>query len=220
MATTSSASTRPSNVRRLLIEIAVVVVVALIGFVAWWWCARQSDARVAEVQAQSDARIAAAAESAELWASSLAARQAETVLRAFAAGLYPQLLVSDTGGEGFDIAIGALLELPGVDFVHILGPDGSVLASSDRKFMVAGAVGDRADWALGTTQLASRRGNLPGTIELATPILSTEGVEAIAWLGYNTEGVRESSRPEALVVNTEPVERVEETPPAEGEAGD
>ena len=205
----------PPNPRRLLIEIAVVLFVAFLGFVAWWWCSRQSDARVAEVEAQSDARVAATLESCELWASSLAARQAEAVLRAFAAGLYPQLLASTEPGEGYDIAIGALLELPNVDFAHLLSPGGAVLASSDRKFMVLGDVSERADWALGTTELASRRGSAPGTIELAAPVLSTTGTEAIAWLGYRTQDLRESCRPAGLDTVMETATPVSETEPDE-----
>lgn len=186
--------------KRLSIEIAVVVVVALIGWGAWWWCARQSDRRVDEVTADYEARIETVRQNCEVWAASMAAEQAEAVLRAFAAGAYPSLMSApaDGSGESLDVAIGALLELPGVDFAHLLGSDGRVITSSDRKFTILGDAPDRADWALGVTELTSRRGDRAGTVELAAPILSTAGTEAILWLSYDTAGVMESCRPETL----------------------
>lgn len=186
-----------SDWKRLSIEIAVVLVVALIGWGAWWWCARQSDRRVDEVTADYEARVETVRQNCEVWAASMAAEQAEAVLRAFGAGAYPSLM-SASGGEDLDVAIGALLELPGVEFAHLLGADGRVITSSDRKFTILGEVGERADWALGVTELTSRRGDRAGTVELAAPILSTAGTEAILWLSYDTAGVMESCRPETL----------------------
>lgn len=186
-----------SDWKRLLIEIAIVVVVALIGFGAWWWCARQSDAVAREIAADYEARIDTVRQNCEVWAASMAAEQAEAVLRSFAAGAYPSLM-SGRGGENLDIAVGALLELPGVEFAHLLGGDGRVITSSDRKFTIMGEVPDRAQWALGVSELASRRGDRPGTVELAAPILSTAGTEAVLWMGYDTAGVTESHRPETL----------------------
>lgn len=182
---------------RLLIEIAVVLLVALIGFGAWWWCSRQAARSAAELAVDYEARIATVRQNCELWAASMASQQAEAVLRSFAAGVYPSLM-ADREGEDLDVAIGALLELPGVQFAHLIEPGGAVLASSDRKFTILGQVGERADWALGATELTSRQGDRPGTLELAAPILSTAGTEAIVWLGYDTHGVMESCRPEPL----------------------
>lgn len=186
-----------TNWKRLLIEIAVVLVVALIGFTAWWWCARQSERAVAEVAVDYEARITTVRQNCEFWAASMAAQQAEAVLRAFAAGAYPSLM-ADRPDEELDVAIGALLELPGVQFAHMIGPDGAVLASSDRKFTILGDIAERGDWALGVTELTSRQGDRAGVVELAAPVLSTAGTEAILWLGYDTRGVMESCRPEPL----------------------
>ena len=186
-----------ANAKRLLIEIAVVAVVALVGFGAWWWCDRQLERSVGEVERDYQARIATLEQNCELWADALAAKQSEAVLRAFAGGVYPSLIEDRAGGE-LDVAIGALLELPGVEFAHLLTPDGLVLTSSDRKFTVLGEVAGRADWALGATELTSRPGERPGTLELAAPILSTEGTEAILWLSYGTEAVKEECRPESF----------------------
>jgi hypothetical protein len=185
------------NWKRLLIEIAVVLLVALIGYGAWWWCSRQAERSLKELAADQDARVTTVRQTCEIWAGSMAQEQAEAVLRSFAAGVYPSL-IAGREGEDFDVAVGALLELPGVTFAHLVKPDGTVLASSDRKFTILGQVGDRADWALGVTELASRPGDRAGTLELAAPILSTEGTEAIVWLGYDTRGVMEGCRPEAL----------------------
>lgn len=185
------------NTKRLLIEIAVVLVVALVGFTAWWWCARQSERSARELAVDYEARIATVRQNCEFWAASMAAQQAEAVLRAFAAGAYPSLM-ADRPGEELDVTIGALLELPGVQFAHLMGPEGEVLASSDRKFTIMGELGERADWALGVTELASRQADRAGVVELAAPILSTAGTEAILWLGYDTQGVMESCRPEPL----------------------
>lgn len=185
------------NTKRLLIEIAVVLVVALVGFTAWWWCARQSERSARELAVDYEARIATVRQNCEFWAASMAAQQAEAVLRAFAAGAYPSLM-ADRPGEELDVTIGALLELPGVQFAHLMGAEGEVLASSDRKFTIMGELGERADWALGVTELASRQADRAGVVELAAPILSTAGTEAILWLGYDTQAVMESCRPEPL----------------------
>jgi hypothetical protein len=208
--------------KRLLIEIAVVLLVALIGYGAWWWCSRQAERSVAELSVDYEARIATVRQNCELWAASMAAQQAEAVLRSFAAGVYPSLM-ADREGEDMDVAIGALLELPGVEFAHLIGADGTVLASSDRKFTILGVIGERADWALGVTELTSRQGDRAGTLELAAPILSTAGTEAIVWLGYDTQGVMESCRPEPLADAQESGEAGEagaaENPAAEAPSG-
>lgn len=198
-----------SDWKRLLIEAAIVLVVALIGFGAWWWCARQSDRSAREIAADYETRIETVRQNCELWAASMAAKQAEAVLRAFGAGAYPSLM-SAAGGEDLDVAIGALLELPGVEFAHLLAADGRVITSSDRKYTILGEVSERADWALGVTELTSRRGDQAGTVELAAPILSTVGTEAILWLSYDTVAVMESCRPDALTPAGEPAAEASE----------
>jgi hypothetical protein len=193
-----------TNWKRLLIEIAVVLVLVLAGYGAWWWCARQAERSAGELALDYEARVTTVRQSCELWAAAMAAQQAEAVLRAFAAGAYPSLMAVRPGPE-LDVAMGALLELPGVEFAHLLAPDGAVITSSDRKFTILGEVGERAAWALGATELTSRQGDDRGTLELAAPVLSTEGVEAIAWLGYDTEAVMESCRPEPLADEPEEI---------------
>lgn len=186
-----------SDWKRLILEIVVVLVLALIGWGAWWYYTRDYGRRMDEVTGDYEARVETVRQNCEVWASAMAAEQAEAVLRSFAAGAYPSLMGA-SGGEDLDVAIGALLELPGLDFAHLLGADGRVITSSDRKFTILGEVADRADWALGVTELTSRRGDRPGTVELAAPILSTAGTEAILWMSYDTAGVMESCRPETL----------------------
>ncbi len=191
-----------SHWKRLLIEIVVVLAVALAGYGAWWWCSRQAARGQSELSASYEARIDAVEASCERWAGAMAAKQAEAALRSFAAGLYPAL-IADAQGQDLDIAVGAFLELPGVEFAHLLSPDGTVLASSDRKFTILGDVSGRADWALGVTELATRPGEKPDTLELAAPILSSRGTEAIVWIGYGTKGVAASCKPAALSAMTE-----------------
>ena len=74
-----------------------------------------------------------------------------------------------------DIAKGSLLRLPHVAFVHVLAPDGKVLTSSNEKYAVAGRADDRASWALQATDLQTRPGDLPGTIEIAAPFQGASG---------------------------------------------
>ncbi len=198
-----------SHWKRLSIEIAVVLAVALAGYGARWWCSRQAERGTRELSADYEARIGAVAASCERWAGEMAAKQAEAALRSFAAGLYPSL-IAGAKGEDLDVAVGAFLELPGVEFAHLLAPDGKVLASSDRKFTILGDVTGRADWALGVTELVSRPGDRPGTLELAAPILSSQGTEAIVWIGYATKQVAESCRPQALTAMTQPAAAPEE----------
>jgi hypothetical protein len=73
------------------------------------------------------------------------------------------------------------------------------------------------------TELTSRQGDRAGTLELAAPILSTAGTEAIVWLGYDTQGVMESCRPEPLADAQESGEAGEagaaENPAAEAPSG-
>lgn len=197
--------------KRLGIEIAVVLAVALIGYAAWWWCARQAERSAQELAVDYEARVATVRQNCEFWAASMAAQQAEAVLRAYAAGAYPSLM-AERPGEELDVTIGALLELPGVQFAHLIEPGGAVIASSDRKFTILGEVGERGDWALGVTELSSRQGDRTGVVELAAPVLSTAGTEAILWLGYDTHGVMESCRPEPLEEEEEAAPEAEEAP--------
>lgn len=201
-----------SHWKRLSIEILVVLAVALAGYGAWWWCSRQAERGTRELSAEYEAKIAAVEASCERWAGTLAAKQAEAALRSFAAGLYPSL-IAGAEGEDLDVAVGAFLELPGVEFAHLLATDGKVLASSDRKFTILGDVSGRASWALGVTELASRPGEKQGTLELAAPILSSQGTEAIVWIGYDTNGVAESCRPQALAAMTRPATSPRESEP-------
>ena len=110
--------------------------------------------------------------------------QAEAVFRAFAAGIQGSALAQQKGM--LDVAKGSLLRLPHVAFVHVLGPDGKVLASSNGKYEVAGRADARADWALGVTDLETRPGDLPGTTEVAAPFQGAAGRAAVLWLGYKT----------------------------------
>jgi hypothetical protein len=73
-----------------------------------------------------------------------------------------------------------------VAFVHVLAPDGKVLASSNEKYAVAGSADVRASWALQAADLQTRPGDLPGTLEIAAPFQGASGRVAVLWLGYKT----------------------------------
>jgi hypothetical protein len=93
-----------------------------------------------------------------------------------------------------DMAKGSLLRLPHVAFVHVLAPDGTVLASSNEKYSVAGRADDRASWALAADDLRTRPGDLPGTLEIAAPFQGASGRVAVLWLGYKTQELSEAER--------------------------
>lgn len=182
--------------KRLGIEAIIIglLVLAIAGI--WWWRGHAAGEEIEQLRADRDEQVSVLSGDALRWAGRLSAGEAEAVFRAFAAGVAPQIL---PGGEpNLDLAVGGLLELPAVDFVHVLAPDGTVLATSDRKLATTGRIGEAERWALGSDDLIRRASSQPGVTELAAPIVGSAGPAGYLWMGYRTQQVMDSSRPSSL----------------------
>lgn len=148
-----------------------------------WWRHRQ-----AVLAAQCESRRVAARDESARVLDELATGRAEAVFRAYSAGIHAAVLANRKGS--LDLSLEELIRLPGVVFVNILQPDGSVIASSDRKLIVLGKAGERGAWALGVQGFSMRAGDIAGTTEMAMPIQDAAGVKAVLWLAYDTERIK------------------------------
>lgn len=173
-----------SNRKRLMIEIAVVVLLLLIGFSIWSSSQQRAERELAQSRTQHESAVTQMRQECEARAERLAESEARAVFRAFAAGIQGSALGQQKGM--LEMAKGSVLRLPHVAFVHVLAPDGKVLTSSNEKYSVAGRADDRAAWALQAADLQTRPGDLPGTIEIAAPFQGASGRVAVLWLGYKT----------------------------------
>lgn len=185
-----------STGKRIGWEFLIVLLLLVVVVGVWWWQGRVADREVARVRAETEQQVRAVEQDARQWAEALAASEAEAAFRAFAAGVAPLILAGER--QAVDQALGGLLELSSIAFVHVLAPDGGVIASSDRKLTTTGLAGPGAEWALGSTGLATRAGDQPGITELAAPVVGPAGPAAYLWLGYDTGRLVESARPESL----------------------
>lgn len=181
------------NAKRTGIEALIIVILLLALVGAWWYRGHRAAAQVAEIEEACATQVQALEAQSTQWTRALADAQAEAVFRAFASGIHP--LVLPERRDSLDQAIAALLELDGVDSVHMLSPDGEVLASSDRKLQTTGRVGERGAWALAATDLVRRDSERPGVSELAAPIVGSSGPTGYLWMGYQTDAVRDAARP-------------------------
>jgi hypothetical protein len=182
--------------RRSLIETILILVLVAIAFGLWWWGGRQREAALAEQRADYELRIADLEVKAEYWASELVQSEAHAAFRAFIAGVAPAVMGDRT--DSAELALIALLDLHGIDFAHVLRPDGEVISSSDRKLSSAGTAVERSSWALSASEVVAREGATRGVTELAAPIPGPDGPIAYVWIGYRTEQVMEELRPETL----------------------
>lgn len=174
-----------SNRKRLLVEVAAAVLLLLICVAFWSFSRQQSEQQLAEAQARHESAVQQIRQECEERAEELAASQAEAVFRAFAAGIQGNALGQQRGM--LDLAKSSLLRMPHVAFVHVLAPDGKVLATSNEKYAVAGSADARASWALEAGDLQIRPGDLPGTTEIAAPFQGASGRVAVLWMGYKTD---------------------------------
>lgn len=173
-----------SNRKRLIAEIAVAVFLVIVCIALWNSANARGERQLAEAEARHENAVAESRRQCESQVDQLAASEAESVFRAFAAGIQGSAL---SGQKGMlDMAKGNLLQLPHIAFVHVLAPDGAVLTSSNEKYAVAGRADDRAAWALEANELRTRSGDLPGTLEIAAPFQGASGRAAVLWLGYKT----------------------------------
>lgn len=145
---------------KFIVKLALVLVLAGIGYGAWWWKGYQHRRELVRLEEATG----------------------EQVFRAFFAGISPGLIAGRT--DGLEVAGNTLLNSPKVAFVHVLRPKGEVLYSSDVRLRRGAEVGERGEWALAARELTSRKGELPNTTELAAPISAPDGVVAVLWLGY------------------------------------
>lgn len=182
------------STKRLGYEVLIVLVLLLVAAGIWIVKSQSAASAVAAAEAACDERVAGLTAAGESWAGTLAAGHAEAVFRAFAAGVHPLVLRGDQG-DGLDQAIGAVLQLPGVTFVHVLAADGAVLASSDRKLTTTGQAGEAGKWVLTANELVSREGETPGTVEIGAPVVGAAGPSGYLWMGYAVEEVLEGARP-------------------------
>lgn len=184
------------NAKRVGVEIVIIVILALIAVGAWFYKDYEAAREMERVNREHTAWVDELRLAATGWAESLSEREAEAAFRAFAAGVAPTLLAGRN--DTVDQAVGGLLELSGIAFVHVLGPDGEVLASSDRKLMTAGTVGERATWVLASDQVTTRPSERRGLLELAAPVVGSSGPVAYLWMGYDVEEGVEATRPSEL----------------------
>jgi hypothetical protein len=182
------------NGKRLGAEVLIiaVLVVALVGL--WWYMGHRAEAERAELEADWQVRVDVAEAAAERWTEALARSEAEAVFRAFAAGVHP--LVPGRA-DALDQAVGGLLELSAVEGVHVVGADGRVLASSDRKVLATGQLDERLSWVYATSDLQVTEGDRSGVLQLAAPIFGPAGPAGFLWLAYDVEQARAESRPAA-----------------------
>lgn len=183
------------NGKRLGTEVLIiaVLVLALVGL--WWYMDHRAEAGRAELEADWQVRVDVAEAAAERWTEALARSEAEAVFRAFAAGVHP--LVLPGRGDTLDQAVAGLLELSAVEGVHVVGADGRVLASSDRKVLTTGRLDERDSWVLATSDLEVTEGDRPGVLQLAAPIFGPAGPAGFLWLAYDVEQARAETRPAA-----------------------
>lgn len=182
--------------------LVTVVVLLLVAAGIWFFMSRGKASAVEAERAVCDQRVAALTAAGDSWAGALATGQAEAAFRAFAAGVHP-LVLRGGQGDSLDQAIGAVLEIPGVTFIHLLGADGTVLASSDRKLTTTGSVGEAGAWVLSANDLVSKAGEVPGTVEMGAPVVGAAGPAGYLWMGYAVDEVREGARPAGWVADTE-----------------
>lgn len=181
------------SMKRFGYEFLIIVILILAAVGIWMWKDHQRILALEAAQEDCTARVEQVVASGEQWAAALVDGEAEATFRAFASGIHPLILRNNA--DALDQAVGALLELPGIAFVHVVAPDGAVLASSDRKLVTTGQVGEDGAWVLTTADLEIRDGEIEGLQELAAPVIGASGPAGFLWLGYETGNALEDAKP-------------------------
>ena len=181
------------SAKRLGVEALVILVLVLVGAGTWWWKDREAAGRLGRLEETCRAQVTAARAESEAWAGSVAAGEATAVFHAFAAGVQPAVLAGRR--DSLDQAVTALLALPGVAAVHVLGADGEVLATSDRKLLATGRLDARDAWVLATTDLTIRPSDHPGVTDVAAPVIGAAGPAGYLWMSYRTDEIRDAAKP-------------------------
>ena len=168
---------------RGLWEFLALLVIAAVGYGAWWWLGIEHRADLQEQKDQLTAEHQVELKKAKDAVAAALSSEATAAAVAFASGI--EALAADERWQAVDRAALRLLELPGVAFVHVLAPDGTVHVSSDRKVLATGQAGPRAGWALEADGVVQRAGQLQ-TLEVALPLRAGEEKIAVVWLGYRS----------------------------------
>ncbi|MDY7094154.1 MAG: hypothetical protein SX243_14385 [Acidobacteriota bacterium] len=163
----------------LLLLLAAVALAAL-----WQWSEHRGAEQVAQVEEEAAEQLAARDVEHAAAVGALSVTTAETVARAFTSGIKPAVLAADR--SSVDAAIGDLLQISEVDFVHVLSAEGGVFATSDRKVAETGGAGALGDWARSADTFTSRAGAAAGVTEVAVPIQGAGARLAVAVVGYHT----------------------------------
>ena len=171
-----------------------VLLLLLVITVQWTWSRRQIERVNAANAAQLKAKVNSLTQWGHNWAQAVANNDAQAVFHAFAAGIQPAVLAGRA--DSLEQAKAQILQVPEISFVHVIRPDGVVLMSSDDKYSTTGrADDDQAAWALSASDLVTRAGSVPGTLELAAPILGSTGPRAVLWMGIKQGSVLSATRP-------------------------
>lgn len=188
--------------KRTLWEAIAVLIFVAAGYGLWHWSEINAERAVGEQAKLHQQEVAALREGYAAWIKSLTEEQAKEVFQAFAAGIQPSVLAGR--GEALLEAKIQLLHIPEIVFVHVVAPDGQVILSSDDKLSTTGRVDDkRAEWALAAQEISIRPSERPGAIEIAAPILGSAGPAAVLWIGYDTDRLRQETRPPGLLPSSE-----------------
>lgn len=182
--------------RRILWTVAALVCIAL-GFVLAQQYERNRSAK--EMRALEEQQ-AAEIERVRSEVDAIARTQGQIVLRAFAAGVSPSVLAGRR--ESVEIAAVDLLVVPGIAGIHVLGPDGTVIYSSDAKLATTGEGAYRGSWALNATELVSQASSRPNVIDLAIPVLGGGERKAVIWLEYDVAAVKAAAAQPASTLPT------------------
>ncbi len=168
--------------KRLLWEIVIVLILGAAIYGVWRWSAMETTRKLEAEQTQWQTKLLAVEHKAEESEANAARDQATAVFRAFVAGIQPAIFAGRS--EAITQSVNQLLSLPRIAFVHVLTPTGEVMATSNGKYAAAGRADERANWALGLKAMASRQGELSGTVEVAGPIVGGSGPLAVVWISY------------------------------------
>jgi len=173
-----SSSPSSSPWRRLRWEVVVFSLLAAGIYGAWEFQAYRSREALTLESARWTEEVARLEQKVAKQAGNRDARDVEVAFRTYAAGL------AVTEVDAVTPAMDALLRVEEVRFVHLLNPDGTVIATSDRKLETLGHADERAFWSLALDEPVVR--TVPGGGTEAAGPITLGGESAVLWLGWRT----------------------------------
>ncbi|MCH9650380.1 MAG: hypothetical protein K0U98_19260 [Deltaproteobacteria bacterium] len=176
-------STTGSKLMKFALILLLLTSLVLAGL--WQWRVHQEEKRVAEAVAEAQELLEAAQVDLAKAQESSAAQEAVVVTQAFAAGIYPQVVTGRR--DDLDLAVRELVHLDDIVFVHLLGLEGEVVATSDQKLAETGEIGPRVQWALEVEELTHQPGATAGTVEVAVPIEAAGSQIGVVLVGYDVQ---------------------------------